>query len=84
MTLSMNGNGKHHMIGLATPRCDYCGKELDFKFDYSCLVCGHMTCDNHNDVCQEYGEDYEEKGCDLVTCYVCLEAHTKAHHPDIP
>jgi hypothetical protein len=23
-----------------------------------------------------------EKGCDLVTCFVCFEAHSKAHHSD--
>ena len=84
MVFSTNGkNSRQNIIGVPAPRCYYCGKELDFEFDYSCITCGHITCDNHNDVCQEEDDDYEEKGCDLVTCIVCFEAHTKAHHSDI-
>ena len=77
MVLSANGKS-NIIIGVPAPRCSYCGKELDFEFDYSCI-----TCDNHNDVCQEEDDDeYMEKGCDLVTCFVCFEAHSKAHHSD--
>ena len=84
MPVSTNGkNGRYNIIGVPTPKCNYCGKELNFEFDYSCIVCGRITCDNHNDVCQEEDEDYVEKGCDLVACFVCLKAHTKAHHSDI-
>ena len=86
MLLTANGkNGVHGIAGIQYPICYYCGKELGLEFDYSCTTCGRITCDNHNDVCQEeYGEHYAEKGCDLVTCFVCLKAHTKAHHPNIP
>ena len=84
MPVSTNGkNGRHNIIGVAVPQCDYCGKELDFEFDYSCITCGRITCANHQDVCQEEGEDYEEKGCDLVTCIVCFDEHTKSHHSDL-
>lgn len=84
MPVSTNGTSSGHgIIGVSAPRCHFCGKELDFEFDYSCIICGHITCDNHQDVCQEYDEDYEGKGCDLVTCYVCLEAHTKTCHSDV-
>ena len=83
MLLSTNDkNGRHNIIGVTVPSCDYCGQELDFEFDYSCITCGHITCDNHNDVCQEEDEGYEGKGCDLVTCFVCLEAHTRTHHSE--
>lgn len=85
MLLSVNGkNGVPGIAGVEFPACYYCGKDLGFEFDYSCVVCGRMTCDNHNDVCQEeYDEHYEEKGCDWVTCFRCLEAHMNAHHPDV-
>ena len=83
MPLPTNGtNGGHNITGVSAPRCSYCGKELDFEFDYSCITCGNITCDNHQEACSEEDDDYEEKGCDLVTCLVCFEAHTKAHHPD--
>ena len=84
MVLSANGkSSKHNIIGTPAPICYYCGKELDFEFDCSCLTCGRIACDNHNDVCQEDDDDYEEKGCDLVTCVVCSNEHTKTHHPEI-
>ncbi len=85
MVVSVNGkNSKQNTIGVPDPRCFYCEKELDFEFDYSCITCGRITCDNHNAVCQEeYDGDYVEKECDLVTCFVCFEAHTKTHHSDI-
>ena len=61
--------------------CYYCEAGLDLEFDYTCIICGALTCDNHNDVCQA---DYEDGGsdCDLVTCYVCAEAHMKSHRFD--
>ena len=83
MVLSANGqSSRHNIIGVPASKCYYCGRELDFEFDYSCIVCGHITCNNHNDICQEEDEGYEGKGCDLVTCFVCLESHTREHHPD--
>ena len=84
MPLSTNGtNGRHNIIGVPAPRCSYCGKELDFEFDYSCITCGHITCDNHQEICQEeYDDDYVEKWCDLVTCFVCFGEHMREHHPD--
>ena len=83
MVFWANGKiSKQNIIGIPAPRCYYCGKELDFEFDYSCITCGRITCDNHQEVCQEYDDDYEEKGCDLGTCIVCFDAHTREHHPD--
>ena len=84
MVLSANGKSSINIIiGVPAPRCSYCGKELDFEFDYSCITCGRITCDNHNDGCREDDDDeYVEKGCDLVTCFVCFETHSKAHHSD--
>ena len=86
MPVSANGKASiQNVISVPSPECHYCGKGLDFQFDYSCITCGRLTCDNHNDVCsEEYDEDYEEKGCDLVACIVCIETHTKTHHPDTP
>ncbi len=85
MLFSANGKSSiHNIVGVQVPVCYYCGKGLDFEFDYSCITCGLITCDAHNEVCsEEYDEHYEEKGCDLVTCFVCFEAHTNAHHSDI-
>ena len=84
MPLSTNGkSGRYNIIGVPAPSCSYCGKELDFEFDYSCITCGRITCDNHQEACSEEEGDYVEKGCDLVTCFVCFEAHTRTHHPDI-
>ena len=37
--------------------CYYCEAGLDLEFDYTCIICGALTCDNHNDVCQV---DYED------------------------
>ena len=84
MVLSANGkDSRHNIVGVPAPRCSYCGKELDFEFDYSCITCGHITCDNHHDICQEdYDDDYVEKGCDLVTCVACYDVHAEAHHSE--
>lgn len=84
MVLSANGkSSRHNIVGVPAPRCSYCGKELDFEFDYSCITCGRITCDNHQEICQEdYDDDYVEKGCDLVTCVECYDAHVEAHHSD--
>ena len=84
MVLSVNGkDSRHNIVGVSAPRCSYCGKELDFEFDYSCITCGQITCDNHHDICQEdYDNDYVEKGCDLVTCFVCFNEHMRTHHSD--
>ncbi len=78
MPLSANGTtGSHSIVGVPAPRCNYCRKELDFEFDYSCI-----TCDNHQEIYQEeYDDDYAEKGCALVICFVCFEEHKKVHHP---
>ena len=86
MVLSANGkSGRHNIVGIMAPRCYYCGKELDFEFDYACITCGSITCDNHQEICQEeYDDDYVEKGCDSVTCVACYDAHLEAHHLDIP
>ena len=84
MVISANGKSNwQNVVGVSATRCYYCGKELDFEFDYSCITCGRITCDNHQEICQEeYNDDYEEKGCDLVTCVMCFSAHVEAHHPD--
>lgn len=86
MVLSTNGKtSRHNIVGVSALGCFYCGNELGFVFDYSCITCGRMTCDNHQEICQEeYDDDYVEKGCDLVTCVACHGAHVKVHHPDIP
>ena len=86
MLVSSNGKGSlQNVISISAPECHYCGKDLDFQFDYSCITCGRITCDHHNNVCsEEYDEHYEAKGCDLVACIVCIESHTKTHHPDTP
>jgi DNA-directed RNA polymerase subunit N (RpoN/RPB10) len=60
-------------------QCYSCGAILDTQYDYSCVSCGRQTCDNHNEVCQEFGEDSEGE-CDLVTCSLCLEVHTLTRH----
>ncbi len=85
MVFSANGKSNSpNIIGVPAPECYYCGKQLDFDFNYSCITCRRITCDNHNDVCQEeYDDDYEEKECDLAACFVCLDTHMKAHHPEV-
>ena len=61
--------------------CYYCEAVLGLEFDYTCLICGALTCDKHNDVCQ--ADDEEGSGnCDLVTCHVCAEEHGKSHHSE--
>ena len=49
--------------------CYYCGGELPPPYDYSCIECGRLTCDNHNEICQNPECDYD------ITCYECMEAH---------
>ena len=61
--------------------CYYCEAVLDFEFDYTCVVCGTLTCDNHNEVCQ-IDEEESIEGCDLVTCHVCAVEHMKSHRLD--
>ena len=81
MVFSANGkSSRHNIIGVPAPRCYYCGRELDFEFDYSCITCGRITCDNHQEACSEDDDNYVEKGCDLVTCFVCFDEHTETHH----
>ena len=86
MVVSANGkSSSHNIVGVPASRCYYCGKELDFEFDYSCITCGHITCNIHQEICQDdYDDDYMEKGCDLVTCIACYDAHVEAHHSSIP
>lgn len=86
MVISSNGKvSRHNIVGVPAPRCYYCGNELDFEFDYSCITCGRITCDNHQRICQDdYDNYYVEKGCNLVTCTVCYDAHVEAHNSDIP
>ena len=82
MVFSANGkSGRLNITGIPTPRCYYCRRELDFEFDYSCINCGCITCDNHQEVCSEDDDNYVEKGCGLVTCFVCFDEHTISHHP---
>ena len=83
MPVSTNGTSSGHgIIGVSAPRCHFCGKKMDFEFDYSCITCGRITCDNHQEACSEEEGDYVEKGCDLVTCIVCFDAHTRTYHPE--
>lgn len=86
MVISANGkSSRHNIVGVPAPRCYYCGYELDFEFDYSCITCGRITCDNHQEACSELDDDdHVEIGCDLVTCVACYDAHLEAHHSDIP
>ena len=50
--------------------CYYCGRELLPPYDYSCFDCGRLTCDNHQEICQQPECDYP------ITCYRCMEAHS--------
>ena len=86
MVMSANGkSSRHFIVDGPTPRCCYCGKELGTEFDYSCITCGRIACDNHQEICQEdHDVDYVEKGCDLVTCVACYDAHVEVHHTNIP
>ena len=63
--------------------CHYCGVSLDTPLDYSCVLCGHQTCDNCSQACQA------EEDCDTITCNNCVElhlanSHTKESHTRLP
>ena len=56
----------------AVSRCHYCGRLLDFRYDYSCISCSMQTCDNCCEACQE--ED-----CGLIVCSLCFDRHMETH-----
>ena len=61
--------------------CHYCDTVLGLEYDYTCIECGTLTCDNHNELCQA-DDDERSKDCDFVSCYVCFEQHMKYQHSD--
>ncbi len=86
MSFSLNGNvveivaeyveGFDEDPGLL---CYFCETILDLEFDYTCIICGTLACDKHNDICQA-DEAERTEDCDLVTCYVCVKRHTESQH----
>ncbi len=57
--------------------CFYCARLLEPIYDYSCVDCGRLTCDNDCEVC-------DEDNCGLITCIRCMESHMRNEHPLSP
>ena len=54
--------------------CFYCNRSLEPIYDYSCIACGRLTCDNCCEICGDYD-------CGLITCIRCIEPHMRNEHP---
>ncbi len=54
--------------------CFYCDRSLEPIYDYSCISCGRLTCDDDCEVC-------DADDCGLITCTRCIGPHIQAEHP---
>ena len=56
--------------------CFYCNRSLVPTYDYSCIDCGRLTCDDDCEICDDWD-------CGLITCARCIEPHMRAEHPEM-
>ena len=56
-------------------QCHYCGRQLCTRYDYACVSCGHLVCDNELQACQQQDD------CDTITCNHCVDRHLDSVHP---
>ncbi len=53
--------------------CCHCNRPLCPMYDYGCVSCGRLFCDEACQACQE-------DDCDIITCIDCVARHLANSH----